>query len=315
VKVLVSCVNSLVSLVGYDTERREPFWYCPGNLLRACGAAWDGGDLLLASDDFLTRIAPDQVTQSRLPAPHPNLAHSVHMLEDGLVGVADTGNSRLLVRDPAGKGAAAFEPLSGWPEVPSDAIHLNDFCQTPAGLFASCFSFRPLPKDYGRFDWRGQGHGLILALDKQGGHDASRIVGCGISCPHTLAWHEERLYCCASASGTWLRFAVAEDGVLAREAVVKVTDTHFLRGALRVEGGWLLGGSSRRHLAGEASCMALYLLSDAGEIAMHRLANRGEVYDVLPWTPAMDALVPVINSLAPQEWDDGNVYPPVCAFP
>ena len=54
-KFVLSCVNSLVSFVGYDLAARQAFWYCPADRLRACGAAYDGDGLLIASDNTLIR--------------------------------------------------------------------------------------------------------------------------------------------------------------------------------------------------------------------------------------------------------------------
>ncbi len=103
-KLLLSCVNSLVSLIGYDTEKCESFWYCPSNIVRACGACYEYAEhstaqpsqdaLLIATDSTITRYgAAGTVESINLPGPHENLAHSVHIV-DGQIGVADTGNSR-----------------------------------------------------------------------------------------------------------------------------------------------------------------------------------------------------------------------------
>lgn len=35
-RVLPGCVNSSVSLAGFDLARRAPFWHTPGNVLRVC---------------------------------------------------------------------------------------------------------------------------------------------------------------------------------------------------------------------------------------------------------------------------------------
>ncbi len=319
-RVLLSCVNSLVSLVGYDTDARQAFWYCPGNLLRACGACYEGQDLLLASDGFVTRISPQGVSQQALPGPHPNLAHSIHPI-GGMLGVVDTGNSRILMRpSDAPVGAAlpsiALDPLEGWENRPMDAIHLNDFLPWGEGVLASCFHYHPFGhyKTKG-YDWHGGGHGLILGMHRAHGMTVSRVLASGLNCPHSLVAHEGDVYCCSSSRGEFLRYAVQPSGLLYEAARWKVSDTHFIRGALHDGERWLLGGSSIRRLK-EQSPMSLYTLDEhSGAITCDTVAGAGEIYDVLPWDDAvMAALVPVINALPPNQWDD-NVYPAPMGLP
>ena len=76
-RVLLGCVNSSVSLVGYDLARRVPFWYCPGNVLRACGICVHQGALWVATDNAVQRLDAGGVALMPLPGPHENLAHSV----------------------------------------------------------------------------------------------------------------------------------------------------------------------------------------------------------------------------------------------
>ena len=96
-RILLACVNTAVSLIGYDTEKRQVFWYCPGNVLRACGACWHDGALYVVTDNVLQRLDASGIRVSGLPGPHANLAHSVKALGPSLLGVADTGNSRILL--------------------------------------------------------------------------------------------------------------------------------------------------------------------------------------------------------------------------
>ncbi len=112
-RVLLGCVNSAVSLIGYDVEQRQAFWFCPGNVLRVCGICFHDGALHIASDSMLQRLDATGLSAVRLPGPHENLAHSVKPLGPSLLGIADTGNSRILLHS-GGPASLALSPLEGW---------------------------------------------------------------------------------------------------------------------------------------------------------------------------------------------------------
>lgn len=318
-KILLSCVNSVVSFVGYDLAAEQPFWYCPSDRVRACGAAYDGDALLVATDNQVTRLsASGALTRFSMPGPHKNLLHSVHPLEGTGIGVIDTGNSRLLVFADLSDGGNArasvsFEPLEGWENVPQDAIHLNDFAATPRGLVASCFNYRPyrilsVPER----PWQKMDYGLLLSLEKHSGRNVGRVLAGGLSCPHSLVWHGDSLYCCASATGEFIRFSFNARGMLVEQETRHVTDAHFLRGALPLgDGSWILGGSHIRHV--EGSGMALYRLEVDGNITALPVAAAGEIYDILPWRDEiMRPVAGLMASLPPDFADEDNIYPPVC---
>ena len=317
-KVLLSCVNSVVSFIGYDLVAQKAFWYCPADRIRACGASYGDGCLLIASDNFLIRMsAAKGVERLRLPGPHENLAHSVHALAGMGIGVADTGNSRVLLYGSDLTGYISFDPLESWGELPPDAIHLNDFVRTPRGLVASCFNYRPyrLP-EIPEYRWQDKGYGLLLSLDKIRGKSVGRVVGCGLDCPHSLVWHQERLYCCASATGDFVRFGYSEHGTLCEEARIPITKEYFLRGALPLANGdWLLGGSSVRKQSSKG--MGLLLYGADGSVSDLHVAAAGEIYDILPWDDAlMRPLARLMNELPPIFDDGENVFPPPCSdFP
>lgn len=318
-KILLSCVNSTVSFIGYDLAAEQPFWYCPSDRVRACGAAYDTDALLVASDNLVTRIsASGALTRFSMPGPHENLLHSIHPMEGIGIGVVDTGNSRLLVYGELSDGGNAtasvsFEPLEGWENVPQDAIHLNDFTVTPHGLVASCFNYRPYrlltaPER----PWQKRGYGLLLSLEKHHGRNVGRVLAGGLSCPHSLVWHQDSLYCCASATGDFIRFVFNERGMLIEKEARHISDAHFLRGALPLpDGSWVLGGSHIRHV--EGSGMVLYRLATGGGISILPVAPVGEVYDILPWRDdIMRPVAGLMASLPPAFADEDNTYPPVC---
>jgi hypothetical protein len=229
------------------------------------------------------------------------------------IGVADTGNSRVLIYGHDLKNFMAFEPLEPWGEIPLDAIHLNDFVQTPYGLVASCFhyqSFRAL--EIPGHVWQPKGYGLLLSLGKMGGHDISRVAASGLSCPHSLIWHEDRLYCCSSATGEFIRLRHNGYGGFVEEERRFITNEHFLRGALPLEdGSWILGGSHIRRV--DSKGMAVFRLHPDGRLETFRVAPVGEIYDILPWDPAiMEPVAETMLSLPPDYAEEGNEYPPPC---
>ncbi len=318
-KLLLSCVNSLVSLIGYDTEKRESFWYCPADRVRACGACYAEtapGALIIATDSGVTRYsAAGRAEFVALPGPHDNLAHSVHVV-DGQVGVADTGNSRVLLYSPDFAAHISFDPLEGWGEIPRDAIHLNDFARTPGGFVASCFNYRPYRTvETPGHHWQSGGYGLLLSLEKHQGRNVGRVLAPGLSCPHSLVWSRDRLYCCASATGEFLRFAYNDRGLLVEEKRWFVSGDYFIRGALPLEdGSWLLGGSTVRR--SQSKGMAVLRLEPDGTTTALPVAPAGEIYDILPWDDAvMRPVAALMNSLPPAHGTEGNNYPPPCALP
>lgn len=286
-RILLSCVNSAVSLVGYDFEERRPFWYCPGNVLRACGASVGEDRLWVASDNSLACLSRDGVSYTDLPGPHENLAHSVKILGENLLAVADTGNSRILLRPEVQSGARGFyqsSPLEGWePGIPADAIHLNDLIPWQDGVLASAFSYQPFSQwKKSGLDWQSEGWGSVFYLRRNKGRTVSRIVATGLNCPHSLCHWQDCVYCCSSAHGEFYRFRPDAHGLLREEQRWKVTSSHFLRGVLRTEKGWVLGGSSRRY-QDDGGGMVLFFLDDNGVVETLPVARVGEIYDILPW--------------------------------
>ena len=214
-RVLLGCVNSAVSLVGYDVEQRQAFWYCPGNVLRVCGVCRHEGALYVASDSMLQRLDADGLEAVRLPGPHENLAHSVKPLGGSLLGIADTGNSRILLHS-GGPASLALSPLEGWGDaLPLDAIHLNDFVPWRDGVLASAFNHQPFDRwKRSSLAWKKEGWGVIYAMRRHQGHTLTRIVASGLNCPHSLYLHGGDVYCCSSASGEFFRYREEEHGLL-----------------------------------------------------------------------------------------------------
>jgi hypothetical protein len=315
-KVLLSCVNTAVSLVGFDLDAGAGLWYSPADRLRACGVCLTEEALYIAADDTLTRISAEGTACAKLPGPHPNLAHSVHVFPGMGVAVADTGNSRVLLYGFDLSGRIGFEPLEGWRHIPEDALHLNDAIWTPRGIVASCFNYRPFRSvQVEGWSWRDGGYGLILSLDKHRGRNVGKILACGLDCPHSLLWHEDRLWCCSSSTGDLIRLAFSDRGFLREEERVPVTKDYFLRGILPLEdGSLLLGGSALRKQAGKG--MALLRLTPDGAVREYPVARIGEIYDILPWRDAlMRAVCPHITSLPPVLGDADQEYPPPCVLP
>lgn len=286
-KLLLGCVNSAVSLVGYDWESATAFWYCPGNHLRVCGVHAGSDALWIASDNKLTSVGVDGVRSFALPGPHENFAHSVKQLGRDALGVADTGNSRILLFTN-GLWVTDYTPLNGWETpLPLDAIHLNDMLPWEDGILASAFSYQPfqiLKKQYPR--WQRDGLGVLFHIRHHDGFTISRITASGLNCPHSLTEYEGDIYCCASSEGTFHRFTPDGTGQLRHVCSWHITDDHFLRGCLRVPNGWVLGGSATRH-ADKHLGMALFFLADSGEVECRTIAPAGEIYDILPWQPSL----------------------------
>lgn len=312
-RILIGCVNTAVSLIGYDTTLRQSFWYCPANVIRACGVCYDEDALCIASDNSLTRIsATHGVSSCHLPGPHDNYAHSVKHIGSGLLGVVDTGNSRVLLMPRDTDLTLTYEPLQGWQgDLPLDAIHLNDILPVDDGVLASAFSYQPFTQwSTMAVEWKAAGLGVIYHLTRRGGKTLARIVASGINCPHSLMEHNGDVYCCSSAQGDFIRFRWHASGVLHEVERFHVTSTHFLRGALRTDDGWLLGGSSSRD-AGIPCNMLLFHLADDGQVTELPVARVGEIYDILPWNDAiMQPTTALLHSLP--TLDVEGAFPPRC---
>lgn len=313
-RVLLACVNTAASLIGYDTEKRQAFWYCPGNILRVCGACLHDGALYVASDNVLQRLDARGIAAVRLPGPHENLAHSVKPLGPSLLGVADTGNSRILLHS-GGPALLSLSPLEGWGDtLPPDAIHLNDFIPWRDGVLATAFNHQPFDRwKRSSLRWKEEGWGLIYYLRRHEGHTLTRIVASGLNCPHSLTSHEGEVYCCSSASGMFFRYQEDSRGLLREAQRWNITESHFLRGCLRLPDGWLLGGSSQRHQT-EGGGIMLYHLDDAGTVTALPVGGVGEIYDILPWDEAlMPGICAMLARQRPLELE--GEFPPPCALP
>jgi hypothetical protein len=316
-KVLLSCVNTAVSLIGFDLDAGTGFWFSPADRLRACGACLTDEALFIAADDTLTKIsATGGITGVNLPGPHRNLAHSVHVVPDMGIAVADTGNSRVLLYGFDLSGGISFDPLEGWPQMPEDALHLNDAIWTPHGIVASCFNYRPFRSvQIEGWSWRDKGYGLIVSLDKYRGRNVGKILACGLDCPHSLLWYKDKVWCCSSATGDLVRLAFTGNGHLREEERIHITNDYFLRGVMPLEGGsLLLGGSALRRQ--DSKGMALLRLMPDGTVHEYPVARTGEIYDILPWRSSMmRAICPQITALPPVLGDEDQEYPPPCILP
>ena len=132
--------------------------------------------------------------------------------------------------------------------------------------------------------------GCLFHLKRYEHKTCSRVVASGLNCPHSLVLWNNDVYCCSSASGSFLRLSLSSNKQFVEKERWQITDTHFLRGALRLQNGWLLGGSSQRHLS-DGGGIQLYHLSDSGEVVTYSVAGPGEIYDIIIWD---DALMPAI---------------------
>lgn len=323
-KVLLGCVNSTVSLVGYDLSQERAFWYCPGNVLRVCGICTTEDALWVSSDNTLTRLGANGITPPvltiTLPGPHENLAHSVKTVGDNFLAVADTGNSRIciLAEQDRKSPIMSYNPLEEWDfPLPQDAIHLNDMIPWKDGILASAFHHQPFQQYKQHYPaWNTAGLGVLFFMQRKNKRTITRIVASGLNCPHSLAEHEQRIYCCSSSTGEFYCFAPAEHGSLHLERVWQISTNHFLRGCLRLPNAWLLGGSSRRHAhttqADTAEGMCLFRLSDDGTITQYRVAGAGEIYDIIPWQADIMGHVAATLLTLPYLPLEG-IFPPRCS--
>lgn len=296
-KFLLSCVNSPMSLVGYDWEEERVFWQLPSSAARACSACYDGSDLLIATDNFLRRYSGNGCEDYELKGKYDAYAHTVRVVGDDLVGIADTGNTQLLFINREGSLEYVLRPLEVWGDYPIDAIHLNDFAATPFGILASCFGYRPWREIIAATsweDWSLGGYGLIMNLNGGDNKGVGRIVGCGLDQPHSVRYVAPNwLYVSSSATGVLHVCEITATGLVQERHRYQVTRTHFLRGALRSNSGWFLGGSCFRHGPKQNHHMEIYDLDESsGGVTAKRLELMGEIYDILPWHD--DILRPLI---------------------
>ncbi|MBQ7585777.1 MAG: hypothetical protein IJU40_05975 [Desulfovibrionaceae bacterium] len=315
--ILLGCVNTRVSLIGIDINKKEAFWYCPSNIQRTCGICYGKESLYISSDNHLTKINSLGISSYKIPGRYNNFAHSIKIAYDSHLGLADTGNSQIHLFDGQ-NFTLSFSPLECWNEIPIDAIHVNDFLPFNQGMLVSAFSYQPFTAwKSTSFDWKHDGWGCLYYLRRFEHKTVSRIVASGLNCPHSLNTWDDDIYCCASASGDWIQFQVTKQGLLYEKKRIHVSDTHFLRGALRHKDGWLLGGSSQRHADGSGG-MHLYYLSDDGSVQLIWEGGSGEIYEILPWDPTIMSDVCTVLAKAPVAFHlDENIdqFPPRCELP
>jgi hypothetical protein len=171
---------------------------------------------------------------------------------------------------------------------------MNDFAMTPHGILASCFDYKPwrdVRSDLGREEWHGISFGIIINIfdngnDADSGKDGrAHVVGCGFNGPHSLKYIDNNyLYLCSSHTGVFHVCEFGDNGVLKERAGFKISNQHFLRGACRTNGKWLLGGSSFRHTEKVADNVAIYVVDSRFKLErVHALPGTGEIYDILAW--------------------------------
>ncbi len=292
-KLLISCVNSKYSLLGYDTDTKEIFWSVPSTQFKACGICLVEETLFVASDDYLIKFSPEgDPLLHRVKHSTDPLLHSIHPINDTLIGAVDTGHSLLRVLNHQFEQVSAISPLATWQAAPPDAIHLNDFVVTPLGILASCFDYRPwrAVKDAQSFeDWCSGGYGLILNLTGFKEKGKGKVMLCNLCQPHSLTLYKKELYLCSSGNGTIHKAAFLADNSLRELARAKITDTHFLRGLYCHEDGFFVGGSTSRHGQKLADSAAIYSLDPELKVKETlSLTFDGEIYDILPWSDSLN---------------------------
>ena len=234
--------------------------------LRSCGMCFFDSAFWCASDDEVVRIDRDHTYRFRYQARHPMELHSIHPLGNGFLGLVDTGNSVIRIIDKGGKQVDTLSFLDSWGELPHDVVHLNDFTNTPHGLIASCFDYRPyrnVRKEIPWNKWCSQKYGLLINVTGNPVVGPGAIIGCGFNHPHSLQYHDPYVYLCSSATGTFIRLSMDKNGFVTKKVEYAVTSEHFLRGALKIGSKWVLGGSSMRHAQVMSNTASLYFFSES----------------------------------------------------
>lgn len=293
-KILLSCLRTENSLIGFDLNQGEVFWTHKRSDLKTCGAALLNGALYTAADNFVARVDGSGIQRLVMQGPYQPLAHSVHPIDNDHIGVVDTGHSclRIIHRDLTSQ--RAISPVATWPKVPQDAIHLNDFVRTTFGIYASCFDYRPWRaiQEKSTFEeWCTGGYGLILNLTGHAGRGTGRVVMCGLNHPHSLRLRNDHLFVCSSATGEVHKCRFLEDGTLERTESIALGKRHFVRGLLFENDSLLVGGSCARHGEQLSDKMSIYRTDDSlNTLEEIPLPFHGEIYEILPWTDEMDAI-------------------------
>lgn len=312
-KLLISSVHSDYSLLGYDSEVDRVFWKCSSDRLKACGIAYHGNDLLVATSNTVTRFNSDgTVNISRFEGRSNPLFHSIHPINDLLVGVVDTGHSQVLLLSRENEIVRSLSPFAFWGDDHHDAVHMNDFALTRHGMIASCFGYRPwrnlmtkLESDDSAPPSADTGHvdahaglkhqGLLINLMENNGKETGRIVGFGFTLPHSITVIEDTLYICSSLLATFHICHISEKGLVLPDTEIKFPDAYILRGTLKHDNGWFIGGSThRRSKLGHA---AIFEMNNTLKPVKTSYINCvTEIYDILPWRDdIMDNIASVMH--------------------
>ncbi|MCA9061229.1 MAG: hypothetical protein KDA85_22100 [Planctomycetaceae bacterium] len=286
-KLLVGFVNSETSLIVYDWASHRIEWALPASEMRTCGlCCWDD-EFVVASDNKVVRFSESGQIEIQLPGPYPSMAHSVHPVNEKVLGVIDTGNSALHLFDRAGSMVDSITPFSAWGKLPPDAVHLNDIAVTQHGIIGSCFDHRPWRDSQRRMTWREWcegSFGLLINLDGHAPCGRGAVLGCGLNHPHSLTMHRNRLYHCSSATGEFHCWGFDAKNRLHRLNDWHITERHFLRGAVCADDHWYLGGSTSRHGEQLAHNTAIYRFHEqSGKIEERELPLSGEIYELIVW--------------------------------
>ena len=299
-KLLISCTNSPIPLIGYDFENNNIFWKLEtnGKIFLTAGITYQDNDLILGYSNSFIRIISNGYKKHDLPGPYYSLTHSIHAINNNEIGITDTGNSCIRIFNKADKDIKILNPINHWTNIPHDALHLNDFTITPFGIIASCFDYRP---------WRGQknnetwddwckgNYGILINASGHNNKSKGRIVGCGFNHPHSLNYINPYLYLCSSSTGTFHICKFNNQGTISDNEHNIITHDHFLRGAYKFNNIWFLGGSTIRHGEQLSKYVEIYSFNESTkEIQKKQLNLDGEVYDILPWSEHI--LTPILKN-------------------
>ena len=137
-KLLLSFVNSTISLAGYDWDRGEIFWSIPSSHIKTCGICYHDSDLWVSSDNRVVQLCSNgDGNVITLSGPHDPQLHGLHVFHDTALGVVDTGHSSIRIIDKNRQQIQTFNPVACWLEVPQDAIHLRIFLSDLGAVCAS----------------------------------------------------------------------------------------------------------------------------------------------------------------------------------
>jgi len=277
-------------LIGYDWDTGKIFWKIEHKYVVCQGVCYDNNVLRATCGSVVAKITPHRVFVRKIEGRYNAQTHGIHLIDRDTYGVADIGNARVIIYSRETDQVVNYLcSVSHWGNpLPEDVLHMNDFVATPFGILATAFNHRP---------WRSVRERISVErwfnLDGDGRETGERVVGTGLTHPHTLHYIDPYVYVLSASKSLFHIFELNPSSqTLVEKTRIRIADSFWLRGSCCIGGQydntWYFGGIRSKYLLDvnnrqKQGDLSIFRMSKMFQIEEKKVGINGSIFDVLPW--------------------------------